>query len=155
MLQKNILSFVKNYGLVFAVFLAVPYFVLTPLFQNETWCAGHDSDGTIFNAWTMARTLREWPHFPITWQPDNCGYLGNPYWSFYQPLSNIAVYFTSLFTGLFDSNYIFSAMKAAVYLSFLISEIGMFLLLREILKTSPARNFISVYGAVVYLLSPY
>ncbi|MBI3591378.1 MAG: hypothetical protein HY094_08400 [Candidatus Melainabacteria bacterium] len=152
---NNLLTFLKKYGLIIAVVLIAPYFVLTPLFHYETWCAGHDSDGTIFNAWSMVKTLREWPHLPIVWQPDNCGYKGNPYWSFYQPLSNVMIYLMSLITSIFDSNYVFSAMKSAVYLSFLISEIGMFLLLRTILKDLPQKNFISTYGAIIYLLAPY
>ena len=154
-LKISILDFIKNYGLIGAVFVIAPIIVLMPLFNYETWCAGHDSDGTIFNAWTMVRTLREWPHFPISWQPDNCGFKGNPYWSFYQPLSNIMIYFTSLITSLFDSNYIFSAMKGAVYISFLISEIAMFMLISCILKDSQRKNLISTFTAIVYLCAPY
>lgn len=152
--QQTLLEY-KSLGLISIIFLVVPYYVLVPLFQYETWCQGHDSDGTIFNAWNMVKTLREWPHFPLTWQAENCGFRGNPYWSFYQPLSYLMIYFVSLITVLFDSNYLFSAMKGATYLSFLISEIGMFLLLRTIFKNSPKVNLLSTYGAIIYLLAPY
>lgn len=145
----------KKYWITIVIFLLAPYLVLIPLFQYETWCGGHDADGTIFNAWSMVKTLREWPHLPICWQPDNCGFRGNPYWSFYQPISNIAIYLISLFTSLIDSNYLFLAMKLAVYVSFLISEIGMFFLLKTIFKNSSSVNLISAYGAIIYLLSPY
>ena len=149
------LTFIKQYGFVVFIFLTVPYLVLIPMFRYETWLGGHDSDGTIFNGWTMVRTLIEWPHFPLSWQPDNCTYLGNPYWSFYQPLSNLMVYFLSLFMIMFDSNYVFSAMKGAVYLSFVISAFGMFLLLRTVLVDSSRMILISVFGALIYLLAPY
>ena len=155
MLQKNILSFVKNYGLIFAVFLAAPYFVLTPLFQYETWPGGHDSWGTLFNAWMMVKTLWEDPHIPVIWQADNAGYNGNPHWAFYQPLSFIIVYLTSLFTSIFNNDLVCSGLKGAVYLSFLISEIGMFILLRTIFKDVENRNLISLYGGLIYLLAPY
>ena len=155
LIGNNIKPFLKKYGLISVVFIVAPFLVLIPLFQYETWCGGHDSDGTIFNAWTMVKTLREHPHFPIVWQPENCGYKGNPYWAFYQPLSNMMIYFMSLITALFDSNYIFSSMKAAVYVSFLISTVGMFLLLKTIFHNSPTRDLISTYGAIIYLLAPY
>ena len=103
----------------------------------------------------MVQTLREDFHFPLCWQPDNCGYKGNPYWSFYQPLSYLMVYFTSIFTSIFDKDYVFSGLKGAVFLSFLISEIGMFLLLRTMFKDSPTRNLVSVFGALIYLFAPY
>jgi len=46
-------------------------------------------------------------------------------------------------------------MKLAVYVSFLISEIGMYFLLKTIFKNSSSANLISTYGAIIYLLSPY
>ena len=153
--MSNIKSFIKNYGFIIFFFLVLPYFVLIPLFKYETWPAGHDSSGTVFNGWNMVKTLREDFHFPINWQPENFGYKGNPYWVFYQPLSYIMVFLVSTITSLFDSNYVFSALKGAVYLSFLISEVGMFLLLRTILKNSASWKFISTYGSIIYLFAPY
>ena len=147
----------KKYGVMLIVFLAAPAYVLIVLFQYETWPSGHDSSGTVFNAWSMVKILREDLHFPINWQSDNYGYHGNPYWILYQPLSYAMIYFMSVFTSLFDTNFLFSAMKSAVFLSFFISEIGMFLLLKTIFKDLPltSRNFVSAYGAVIYLLAPY
>lgn len=137
------------------IFILLPYLVLRPLFAYETWPGGHDSVGTIFNAWTMIKALRENFHFPLKWQVENYVYNGNPYWGFYQPLSYLAAYVASIFTSLFGKDCTFSALKAAVYISFIISEIGMFLLLREIFKSSPVRNFLSAYGSIIYLLAPY
>ena len=154
-LKKNTESFFKKYGFVTFIFLVVPYYVLIPLFKYETWPAGHDSSGTIFNFWSMVKILREDFHFPINWQVENFSYNGNPYWAFYQPLSYAMIYFMSLFTSLFDRNYVFLAAKAAVYLSFLISELGMFFLLRTIFRTSTIRDLVSSYGAIIYLLAPY
>ena len=154
--MKNIQTYdIKKYIFLSIIFLSSSYFVLIPFLKYETWLGGHDSTGTIFNAWSMVKTLREDFHLPLYWQPDNCGYKGNPYWAFYQPLSYAMVYFSSIFTSLFDRNYLFSALKLAVYLSFLISEIGMYFLLRSIFRDSKIREFVSVYGAIIYLLSPY
>ncbi len=145
----------KKNWFVILLFIVAPCYVLMPLFNYETWCGGHDTTGTIFNAWSMVKTLREDFHVPLCWQPDNCGYKGNPYWSFYQPLSYLMVYFTSIFTSIFDREYVFSGLKGAVFLSFLISEIGMYFLLGTIFKDSPNKNIVSVYGSLIYLLAPY
>lgn len=148
-------DWLQRYGVQIIIFLVLPYLVLIPLLKYETWCSGHDSDGTIFNAWTMTKMLKEWPHFPFTWQPDNCGYKGNPYWSFYQPLSNLMVFFSYLIIFPFQGDNIFSAMKIAVYLSFIISMIGMYLLLKTILKEEKQSEIISIFGSIIYLLAPY
>lgn len=152
---NKITNFLKNNSLIIIIFLVAPYFVLMPLFKYETWASGHDSSGTVFNAWSIVKMLREDFHFPISWQPENFGYKGNPYWVFYQPLSYVMVFFVSLFTSLYDQNYVFSALKGAVYISFLISEIGMFFLLKAIFKGSSSWKLVSTYGALVYLLAPY
>lgn len=141
--------------LIVAVFLFAPYYVLKPLFAYETWPTGHDSNGTIFNAWTMIKALRENFHLPLIWQPENCGYKGNPYWAFYQPISYFVVYLVSLIASVFDYDYVYSSLKGAVYISFLISEITMFILLREIFKDSENKNTFCLFGSIIYLLSPY
>ena len=150
-----VVSYIKKYGLISAIFLLAPYYVLTPLFKFQTWHSAHDSTGTIVAAWSIVKTLREDLHFPVVWFPDDFVFNGSPFWGFYQPLSYLIVYIMSLITSNFDKNYIFSALKAAVYLSFLISELGMFLLIRTILKQSSIKNIIGVFGGLLYLLSPY
>lgn len=151
----NTKLFLKDYGIIILIFILAPYFVLTPLLKYESWCGGHDSNGTVFNAWSMVKILREEFHVPVSWQMENCGYKGNPYWLFYQPFSYVMIYFMSIITSLFDNNYLFSAMKLATYVSFLISEIGMFFLLRSIFKNSSFKILFSTYGAIIYLLAPY
>lgn len=154
-LITSIQNILKKHFLKVIVFFIFPYLLLMPLFKYETWCAGHDSDGTIFNAWTMVRMLKEWPHFPITWQVDNCGYKGNPYWSFYQPLSNLMVLLGYFLIYFFQGDNIFSAMKVAVYLSYFISAFGMYLLLKNIFSSEPQKELISIFGSVIYLFAPY
>ena len=126
-----------------------------PLFKYETWPGGHDSNGTIFNAWSMVETLRKDFHLPLLWQADNCGFKGNPYWAFYQPFSCFVIYLISLLASTVQDNYFFPSMKWAVYASFLISEITMFFLLKTISKDSEIKNLVSGYGALIYLLAPY
>ena len=155
---------IKNHQAVFdirkvlfisTVFIFTSYIGCIPLLKYETWPGGHDSYGTIFNALIMLKTMWEDPHIPIIWQADNCSFKGNPHWAFYQPLSFIVVYLASLATSIFDHNFVFSSLKMAVFLSFFISEIGMFLLLREIFKNHSSKNLISTFGAVIFLFAPY
>src|SRR3989338_1865936 len=154
--KTKFFELVKQYGIILLVLIIAPYYVLIPLFEYETWPSGHDSMGTVFNALEVVKTLREDFHLPIIWQADNAGLKGNPHWAFYQPLSFIVIYFTSALASLFDNHYyVFSGMKVAVFLSFIISEVGMFFLLRKIFHASESKNLISLFGAIIYLFSPY
>lgn len=137
------------------VFFAAAVYVLFPMFKYESWPSGHDSTGTVFNSWTMIKALRENFHFPLIWQPENCGFKGNPYWAFYQPLSYFTVYLVSAVSAFFSSDYVFWGLKGATFLSFFISEVTMFFLLREIFKESKKKNLIATFGSLIYLLSPY
>lgn len=152
---KGFTDFLKKHWLIIFIFLFAPYYVLRPLFKYETWPSGHDCTTTIFSAWHMIKTMKEDFHFPLTWVSEDHVFNGNLFWCFYQPLSYLIVYFMSLFTSSFEKDCVFSSLKAAVYLSFLISEIGMFLLLKIIFRDLKTNNAICVFSSLVYLLAPY
>ena len=146
----------KLWSLIFIILLiGVPIYILIPLFEYETWPGGHDSTTTVFCSWNIIEILTENFHFPIAWQAEDHEFNGNAFWLFYQPLSYFVVFLMSLISSFLGKTSPFLAMKLAVFMSFIISEIGIFLLIRTILKDSEYKNKAATFGALVYLLAPY
>ncbi|MBI2995632.1 MAG: hypothetical protein HYY52_02860 [Candidatus Melainabacteria bacterium] len=153
--KKLSLAKVATTGLIVFIFLYVPYHTLKPLFLCETWHGGHDGGGTVFNAWSIVTILQENFHLPLCWLPENFGYKGNPFWQYYQPLPYLVIYLCSIFVSALYKTDVYLSLKLSTYLSFVISELCMFFLLKTIFKNSPNATLTSIFGSLIYLFAPY